>query len=100
MNVYADSSEEFINVNTEDMQARDPDLILRTSHALPEQVMAMFANEFATNDIWKHFRAVQEGRVYDLPSDLFGMSAQFNYPEALEHVRGVLWEEGDTETSW
>jgi iron complex transport system substrate-binding protein len=38
--------------------------------------------------------------VYDLPSDLFGMSAQFNYPEALEHVRGVLWEEGDTETSW
>lgn len=100
VNVYADSSEEFINVNTEDMQARDPDLILRTSHALPEQVMAMFANEFATNDIWKHFRAVQEGRVYDLPSDLFGMSAQFNYPEALEHVRGVLWEEGDTETSW
>ena len=100
VNVYADSSEEFINVNTEDMQARDPDLILRTSHALPEQVMAMFANEFATNDIWKHFRAVQEGRVYDLPSDLFGMSAQFNYPEALEHVQGVLWEEGDTETSW
>lgn len=100
VNVYADSSEEFINVNTEDMQARDPDLILRTSHALPEQVMAMFANEFATNDIWKHFRAVQEGRVCDLPSDLFGMSAQFNYPEALEHLRGVLWEEGDANTSW
>ena len=93
VNVYADSSEEFINVNTEDMQARDPDIILRTSHALPAQVMAMFANEFATNDIWKHFRAVQEGRVYDLPSDKFGMSADFDYPDALEELRTVLYGE-------
>ncbi len=92
-NVYADSEEEFINVNTEDMQARDPDIILRTSHALPTQVMAMFANEFATNDIWKHFRAVQEGQVYDLPSDKFGMSAEFNYPEALEALQPILYGE-------
>ncbi len=92
-NVYADSDEEFINVNTEDMQARDPDIILRTSHALPSQVMAMFANEFATNDIWRHFRAVQEGRVYDLPSDKFGMSADFDYPDALEELRTILYGE-------
>lgn len=92
-NVYADSDEEFINVNTEDMQARDPDIILRTSHALPSQVMAMFANEFATNDIWKHFRAVQEGRVFDLPSDKFGMSADFDYPDALEELRTILYGE-------
>lgn len=90
-NVYDDSDEEFVNVNTEDMQARDPDIILRTSHALPSQVMAMFANEFATNDIWKHFRAVQEGKVYDLPSDLFGMSADFTYPEALEELQSILY---------
>lgn len=99
-NVYADADEEFINVNTEDMQARDPDIILRTSHALPGQVMAMFASEFATNDIWKHFRAVQEGRVYDLPSDKFGMSADFDYPDALEELRTVLYgeEEGSDGT--
>ncbi len=90
-NVYADSDEEFVNVNTEDMQARDPDIIVRTSHALPSQVMAMFANEFATNDIWKHFRAVQEGRVYDLPSGQFGMSADFTYPEALEDLQAILY---------
>ncbi|WP_221688325.1 heme ABC transporter substrate-binding protein IsdE [Gordonibacter massiliensis (ex Traore et al. 2017)] len=92
-NVYADSEEEFVNVNTEDMQARDPDIILRTSHALPSQVMAMFANEFATNDIWRHFRAVQEGQVYDLPSDKFGMSADFDYPDALEELRVILYGE-------
>ena len=60
-NVYAGSDQEFLNVNTEDMQARDPDIILRTAHALPDQVMAMFADEFATNDVWKHFRAVKKG---------------------------------------
>lgn len=96
-NVYAEAEEEFINVNTEDMLARDPDIILRASHALPTQVMAMFANEFSTNDIWKHFQAVQEGQVYDLPSDAFGMSAEFNYPEALAVLQPILY--GDEEGS-
>ena len=90
-NVYAGSDQEFLNVNTEDMQARDPDIILRTAHALPDQVMQMFADEFATNDVWKHFRAVQEGRVYDLPYDQFGMSATFNYPDALQTLQPMLY---------
>ena len=58
-NVYADEQADFVNVNTEDMLARDPDIILRTAHALPDQVMQMFAEEFEQNDIWKHFRAVK-----------------------------------------
>lgn len=91
-NVYAGAADDFITVNTEDMQTRDPDVILRCSHALPDQVMQMFADEFRANDIWRHFRAVDEGRVYDLPYDLFGMSATFDYPEALELLQGVLYE--------
>ncbi|MEC4295500.1 heme ABC transporter substrate-binding protein IsdE [Adlercreutzia shanghongiae] len=91
VNVYADSEDEFVNVNTEDMQARDPDIILRAAHALPDDVAAMFAEEFATNDIWKHFRAVQEGHVYDLPPEQFGMSATMAYPEALETLDGMLY---------
>jgi iron complex transport system substrate-binding protein len=89
-NVYADETEEFIAANTEDMLARDPDVILRAAHALPDDVVEMFAEEFAENDIWKHFRAVQEGRVYDLPYEQFGMSATFLYPEALETLDGMV----------
>lgn len=85
------SQADFLNANTEDMLTRDPDIILRTAHALPKQVMQMFAKEFETNDIWKHFRAVQENRVYDLSYDHFGMSAGFNYPEALEEVEPYLF---------
>lgn len=91
VNVYAGETDEFIHVNTEDMLARDPDMILRTAHALPDSVMEMFAEEFATNDVWRHFRAVETGRVYDLPAGLFGMSATFEYPRALAHLEQLLY---------
>lgn len=96
-NVYAGETEEFIEANTEDMQSRDPDIILRCAHAMPEQVMEMFAKDFETNDIWKHFRAVQEGRVYDLSYDHFGMSAKFNWPEALDELQPYLYGDEDEE---
>lgn len=92
-NVYGDAGgEEFINANTEDMKLKEPDIILRAAHALPEDVVAMFNEEFETNDIWKHFEAVQNGRVYDLDPTLFNMSANFNYPEALGELQSLLYE--------
>ena len=93
-NVYSDSKEEFIQANTEDMKNRDPDIILRCAHAIPDVVRDMFAKEFETNDIWKHFRAVEEGRVYDLTYNNFGMSAKFNWPDALEELEPYLYPDG------
>lgn len=86
-NVYEGyTEEEFLNINTEDMLEKNPDIILRTAHALPEQVMSMFKEEFETNDIWKHFDAVKNKKVYDLDHTHFGMSANFSYKEAVEEV--------------
>lgn len=91
-NVYGDGGgEEFLTANTEDMQTKDPDIILRAAHALPDEVKEMFAKEFETNDVWKHFRAVQEGKVYDLDSSLFNMSANFSYSDALEALQPLLY---------
>lgn len=92
-NVYAGTDQEFLNVNTEDMLKKNPDIILRTAHAMPDSVMKMFAEEFKTNDIWKHFSAVQNGQVYDLPPEYFGMSANFTYPEALKVLDDILFNE-------
>lgn len=93
-NVYGDGEgQEFLNANTEDMQTKDPDIILRCAHALPDDVVEMFNEEFATNDIWKHFRAVQEGKVYDLSYEYFGMSAGFDYPQALDELQPILYGE-------
>ena len=82
-----------MTANTEDMQTKDPDIILRAAHALPDEVKEMFAEEFETNDVWKHFRAVQEGKVYDLDSSLFNMSANFSYSDALEALQPLLYGE-------
>ncbi|MDO5713609.1 MAG: heme ABC transporter substrate-binding protein IsdE [Tissierellia bacterium] len=92
-NVYAGTDQQFITINTEDMLQKDPDIILRTAHALPEEVMEMFRKDFETNDIWKHFRAVKENKVYDLDYNKFGMSAKFTYPEALEDLGEILYGE-------
>ena len=92
-NVYAGSDQEFLTANTEDMKTKEPDIILRAAHALPDQVVEMFNEDFQTNDIWKHFKAVQNGRIYDLTYELFGMSATFRYPEALEELQPILYPE-------
>jgi iron complex transport system substrate-binding protein len=90
-NVVEDATEDFVSWNTESLLALDPDIILRTAHAMPEQVADMFAKEFAENDIWKHFRAVQEGRVYDLDYTVFGMSANFRWPEAIDTMEDIFY---------
>lgn len=90
-NVYSDTDDEFIQANTEDMKQRDPDIILLCAHAMPDVVADMFKEEFATNDIWQHFRAVEEGKVYNLSYDHFGMSAKFNWSEALEELEPYLY---------
>ena len=57
----------------------------------------MFREDFETNDIWKHFEAVKNGRVYDLTYELFGMSATFRYPEALMELQTMLYPKSDAD---
>lgn len=91
-NVYGDGDgTDFLNVNPEDMLKQNPDMILRTSHALPDQVKEMFANEFSTNGIWKQFDAVKNNKVYDLNYEYFGMSANFNYQKGLKELEGIFY---------
>lgn len=92
-NVYQGETEEFLNVNTEDMKKKEPDIILRAAHAMPDQVKDMFAEDFKTNDIWKHFDAVKQGNVYDLTYDYFGMSANFDYPKAIKELETYFYED-------
>lgn len=85
-NVYQNTSQEFLTVNTEDMKKKEPDIIVRAAHAMPDQVVKMFQDDFNSNDIWKHFEAVKNKKVYDLTYEYFGMSANFNYQKALKEL--------------
>lgn len=92
-NIFGPENGALLNVNTEELIKQDPDIILRTSHAMPDIVQSMFNEEFKTNDIWKHFRAVQNDRVYDLSNERFGMSANLAYKEALNELQTILYEQ-------
>ena len=85
--------EDYISANTEYLQQTDPDIILRAAHGAPEEVVKMFDREFAENDIWKHFRAVQEGRVYDLEETRFGTTANLAVIEAMDELVSILYPE-------
>ncbi|HLR02378.1 MAG TPA: heme ABC transporter substrate-binding protein IsdE [Virgibacillus sp.] len=84
---------EYISSNTEHLQQSNPDIILRMAHGMPEEVVEMFDEEFKENDIWKHFKAVQDGRVYDLEETRFGTTANLAAPEALEELIDILYSE-------
>lgn len=93
-NVFADDNaknEEFLNLGPEIMLKKDPDIILRTAHAMPDKVSEMLKKEFSENGIWKHFRAVKENKVYDLPHKSFGMSATFDYMDGLNYLEKLFY---------
>lgn len=90
--IQVDTNENFVSWNTEALIELDPDIILLTAHALPELSMNMFKTEFETNDIWKNFRAVEEGKVYSLTQESFGMSATFSWKEGFEELMEIFYE--------
>jgi len=90
-NAVSNKGVEYISSNTENLQQSNPDIILRLAHGLPDEVIKMFDKEFKENDIWKHFKAVQNNRVYDLEEERYGTTASLEAPEALEELLGILY---------
>lgn len=88
INVMEGQDAEYLSSNTEYLHNSNPDIILRLSHGMPDEVVEMFDEEFKTNDIWKHFDAVKNGKVYDLEEELFGTTSSLQVPQAL----GLLME--------
>src|SRR5690606_31456295 len=89
--VMAGLYEEYLSSNTEYLYSSNPDVILRLAHGMPDEVIEMFDEEFLTNDVWKHFNAVKNGRVYDLPEDFFGTTGNLAADEALDLMADFLY---------
>lgn len=91
INVMAGQDAEYLSSNTEYLHTSNPDIILRLSHGMPDEVVKMFDEEFKTNDIWKHFNAVKNGKVYDLEEELFGTTASLQVPQALGQLMEIFY---------
>lgn len=91
INVMEGQDAEYLASNTEYLHNSNPDIILRLSHGMPDEVVKMFDEEFKTNDIWKHFEAVKNGKVYDLEEELFGTTASLQVPQALGQLMEIFY---------
>lgn len=94
-NVFSGEKVEYLASNTEHLQQTNPDIILRTAHGMPDEVVKMFDREFKENDIWKHFSAVTNDRVYDLKEPLFGTTGNLRVGEALDVLYDIFYNEAD-----
>lgn len=82
-----------VSINPEDMVQKNPDKILVYAHYNEEEAFAYMRNEFATETAWQYYDAVQNGEIYYLSSEQFGMSANFGWTEALDYLKPILYGE-------
>lgn len=90
---YEGDESGFMSINPEDMVQRNPDKILVFAHYSEEAAFAYMENEFATNEAWQYYDAVQNGEVYYLPRAYFNMSATLAWTDALDYLQPVLYGE-------
>ena len=91
-NVFAGGNSSYIQVNMEEIIKANPDKIIVTMHALPEETKKTVEQELA-KDTWKNINAVKNNKVFYLDSEYFGMSANLKTIEALDLLGDILYEQ-------
>lgn len=90
---YKGDENGIVSINPEDMIKKNPDKIFVFAHYNEESAFEYMREEFATNSTWQYYDAVKNGEIYYLPSELFGMSATFQWTEALDYLHPAFYGE-------
>lgn len=90
-NVYQSKQQIYLSPSNDSLATKNPDVILRLEHALPNVTLPQFKAEFRKNSVWKHMKAVKDKRVYDLQQPDFNASANMNVPRALNKLSYWLY---------
>lgn len=86
------SSLSYLDLSLEQVLVENPDIILRFSHGNVEETKKAFDKEFETNPVWKNLDAVKNGKVYDLDSNIFDVSANLQVGEAIKEIGKLIYE--------
>lgn len=78
----------------EKLVAADPDMVLVvTMGSNLEDVEKRLRKDVQSNPAWASLRAVKEGRVAFLPSELFQLNPGLKYPAAFEYLAKTVYPE-------
>lgn len=82
----------YVAFDREKLAELNPDIILRLSHADTEETKKAFDAEFE-QDFWQNLDAVKAGKVYDLDTAYFGVTANYDTIEAPIKMAEILYGE-------
>lgn len=86
-----DMSSAYVQFSLEQILAENPDYVLRFAHGNVEETAKMFDQTFDSNEAYQALDAVKEGRVYDLDSAVFNVSANLQITTAIETLADILY---------
>jgi len=86
-----DMSSAYVQFSLEQILAENPDYVLRFAHGNVEETAKMFDQTFDSNEAYQALDAVKEGRVYDLDSAVFNVSANLQIKTAIETLADILY---------
>ncbi len=87
----ADSDSGYVPISMEFVARENPEVMLLIMHGNPAELEGKMRQELSINDAWQNIAAVQVGRVYVLPYELFAVNPGTRTGEALRVLAGYLY---------
>lgn len=75
----------------EQLSGDDPDVIFIVTMGQADEINKKLDETLRDNPAWSHLKAVQTGRVYFLPYELYLMNPGIRTPEAMEHLASLAY---------
>lgn len=88
----ADISGQYVPFSLETALKENPDIIFRMYHGDIEEAKKQANEEFKNNPQWEKFKAVKEGKIYDLDPECFGVTGDIKIVESLKKMKEYLYE--------
>ncbi|MGL5148975.1 MAG: ABC transporter substrate-binding protein [Clostridium sp.] len=83
----------YVNFSLEEIVKLNPDYILRLSHGNLEQAKKDFDKMFTQNPAWGNLKATKDGKVHDLDSEIYGVSANMKIGDAIKGLGNIIYGE-------
>ena len=84
----------YIPLSLEYVVKQDPEVIFIISMGNTPDMMARFQEQMQSNEAWNQTAAVRQGRVYELPMDLFTVNPGSRVGDAMAYMADCLYGQG------
>lgn len=85
---------QFIPLSLEYVVKQDPEVIFIISMGNTPDSLARFKDQMQTNEAWNQTAAVKNGRIYELPMDLFTVNPGSRIGDAMMYMADCLYGQG------